>query len=317
MLITKSHQYELPIDSAGAIATVCPEELTDRNDRRRKVRTPRLMSAACQYVDTDDCVGFGLTSVGGFQIVAFFRLAPKEPGITKPIASVGGLVDAGHNITLGRAFRPPPALGAQVGMRRTSTSMTKCSTGFCLGPTRAFRGREIHAVEELGLTYARCVIVPAVHIAAKEADEVSKPDHDAVGAYRMVCARLNDDTLDRPVPQYPCKECAHAAARPRASGVTMLKRIGRCPLQRIFAPHESATLNGFSDANFGGCSATRRSTSCGAIMFGRHVVHMLSTTQARRAVERRKRAARRDSVCGGVLRDAAAACGLALRAGHD
>lgn len=93
---------------------------------------------------------------------------------------------------------------------------------------------------------------------------------ESASAYRMVCARLNYYSLDRP-DQYACKERTRAASALRPSDVNQLKRIGRHPLGQ---PHEClltskfqqepSFLSGYTDADVSGCSATRRSTSGGA-----------------------------------------------------
>lgn len=155
-----------------------------------------------------------------------------------------------------------------------------------------------------------------------------------------MCARLSYYSLDRPDLQYAREE---AASTPRTSDVTRLKRIGRYLLAQprvallYKLQQEPSFLNGYTDADVGGCSVTRRSTSGGAITLGSHVLHTWPTTQKLVALSSGESEyyamLRCATECIGlntlimdvsrlvpkvlIWTDASAARGLALRAGHS
>ena len=92
--------------------------------------------------------------------------------------------------------------------------------------------------------------------------------------------------MDRPDIQFAVKEVCRAMSRPCESDWTALKRLamylcGRPRLVQLFAwqPKDNR-LNGYSDANWAGCKATRKSTSGGALCWGYHCVKSWSKTQA-------------------------------------
>ena len=103
--------------------------------------------------------------------------------------------------------------------------------------------------------------------------------------YRALAARANYLAMDRPDCAYATKElCRHFSA-PTKDSVEALKRLVRFLVGRPrlvwFYPMQDVNnrCDVYVDTDYGGCHATRRSTSGGAIMHGSHLIKHWSTTQ--------------------------------------
>ena len=111
-------------------------------------------------------------------------------------------------------------------------------------------------------------------------------------------ARLNFVAQDRPDVQYATKEVCREMSAPTVGGLRKLKRLARYlkgkPRVRLRYKKKEQfdEVTCVVDADYGGCSATRRSTSGGVVRCGSHCVKTWSVTQPVVAVDRR----------GGVLR---------------
>ena len=118
----------------------------------------------------------------------------------------------------------------------------------------------------------------------KESQELDREERKA---YRMLAARLNFMAQDNPAIQYAAKEVCRKMADPEAGDFTTIKKLVRYivgvkavewkyPWQE---ERETLSLGIFADSDWAGCLRTRRSTSGGLAMLGRHPVRTWSTTQ--------------------------------------
>ena len=104
--------------------------------------------------------------------------------------------------------------------------------------------------------------------------------------YRRAAARVNYMSLDRVDVSYASKETARGMANPTVGDVVNLKRVIRylstVPVFSIYYNFQDppTEITGYSDSDWAGCTRTRKSTSGGAIMLGKHLVHHYSSTQA-------------------------------------
>ena len=116
----------------------------------------------------------------------------------------------------------------------------------------------------------------------EEDKELSEADSTR---YRSLVARANYLATDRPDISFPVKELCRSMSRPTASSwkkmIRVVKYLHRNPrLVLRYGMQEAAEeLDVFSDANWAGCKATRRSTSGGVIMRGKHLIKSWSKTQ--------------------------------------
>ena len=104
--------------------------------------------------------------------------------------------------------------------------------------------------------------------------------------YRAIAARCNYLSSDRPELQFSVKEACREMSKPTVHSWEKLVRIGRYlkgqprlvwrfPLQTM-----PATMDIYVDANWAGCRRTRKSTSGGVVLLGKHVLKTWSKTQA-------------------------------------
>ena len=104
--------------------------------------------------------------------------------------------------------------------------------------------------------------------------------------FRGVAARCNYLSLDRPDLQYAAKEICREMSAPTLQAFDKLKRIGQflAGKPRLVWRYEyqppTAHIDVFVDAHWAACKRSRKSTSGGCAMVGRHCVKTWSMTQA-------------------------------------
>ena len=103
--------------------------------------------------------------------------------------------------------------------------------------------------------------------------------------YRAVVARANYLASDRPELQYGAKEVCRWMSAPTELALKALKRLGRYVVshRRLVFQYPWQTvdkIDAYSDTDWSGCPKTRKSTSGGCLMLGRHLIKSWSSTQA-------------------------------------
>ena len=107
---------------------------------------------------------------------------------------------------------------------------------------------------------------------------------DKLTPYRAVAAGANYLASDRPELQFAAKECCRWMSAPTELGLAGLKRLGRYvaghPRLIFQYPWQTAErTDTYSDTDWAGCVKTRKSTSGGCLMLGRHLIKTWSSTQ--------------------------------------
>ena len=103
--------------------------------------------------------------------------------------------------------------------------------------------------------------------------------------FRGLVARVNFLAQDRGDLQFASKECSRKMSSPRVRDMEGIKRIGRyligCPrvVTRFVWQDEPNHLTVYTDSNWAGCKETRKSTSGGCFMHGKHLLKTYSRTQ--------------------------------------
>ena len=123
--------------------------------------------------------------------------------------------------------------------------------------------------------------------ATESLPELESPalEGDALRRYQSVAARLNYLALDRPDLQYAAKERMRRMSDATEADEAKLKRAGRYlkgyPRAVLKFPWGSPppALTCYVDADFAGCTSTRKSTSGGAIFWGTACLKSWSKTQ--------------------------------------
>ena len=116
-------------------------------------------------------------------------------------------------------------------------------------------------------------------------DGNQEEDTDCASEFRAAVARLNFLGQDSPELQFPAKEASREMARPTIGGWARLKKtlrflVGRRKVVWQFAWQEQpCVLTVFADSDWGGDFRSRKSSSGGAIMLGKHCLKTWSSTQ--------------------------------------
>ena len=140
-------------------------------------------------------------------------------------------------------------------------------------------------IEEMGLGRGKGVSTPIIKEKEEEGCEEELGPEEAK-VFRGLAARINFLAIDRPDIQYAAKEICRYMARPRHLDYGRIKRVARYliskPRMEITFPYQRSpqTLTVLSDSDYAGCLKSRRSTSGGAILYGRCLVKSWSSTQA-------------------------------------
>ena len=139
---------------------------------------------------------------------------------------------------------------------------------------------------EFGLEGSKGVDTPGVKEERLAADDERTPMTSAEAAlYRRGAAKLNYLAQDRLDVCFAAKDISSRMASPRQGDEVALKRAIRyLRLHPRWVAHfvwqdPVAKLVVFSDSDWGGCTRSRRSTSGGIMMCGKHVIQHWSRTQ--------------------------------------
>ena len=139
-------------------------------------------------------------------------------------------------------------------------------------------------VEECGLTGSNSMGTPGSKSSFQE-HEADKPLEAAMTTpFRGSAARSNYLSADRCDLQFGAKEVCRSMATPTVLSWKALKRIGRylCGRPRLvymYRQQEMSHIDTYVDTDWAGCVRTRKSTSGGAIMLGKHCIKHWSSTQ--------------------------------------
>ena len=126
---------------------------------------------------------------------------------------------------------------------------------------------------------------PGVKPTREQADADGPLGRDKATPYRAVAARANYLSSDRPDIQFAAKECCRWMAAPTELGLNGLKRVGRYVaahkrLVFLYPWQQASRTDTYSDTDWAGCVKTRKSTSGGCLLLGKHLIKSWSSTQS-------------------------------------
>ena len=149
---------------------------------------------------------------------------------------------------------------------------------------------------ELGVADAKPVATPGAKETTTELEPELLTDPGEITAFRGISARGLYLSADRPELRFAAKELARKMAKPTKASLRELKRLGRYlrgrprlvqlfPLQGEAAGERNPDyLYSPVDSNWADCKETRKSTSGGALLHGKHTLTAWSVTQAVQAL---------------------------------
>ena len=140
-------------------------------------------------------------------------------------------------------------------------------------------------IAECGLEGAKSVATPGVKSSFHELEEDTPLAPGRHTAFRGSAARGNYLAADRPDAQFACKEVCRWMSGPSEQAWTALKRVGRflSSAPRLVYTYPQQTVEGidvYTDTDWAGCARTRKSTSGGCVLLGRHAIKHWSSTQS-------------------------------------
>ncbi len=152
------------------------------------------------------------------------------------------------------------------------------------GPRQAER-----LIAECGLEGCQTMATPGVRATGQDLEQDQELPTRLNTAFRGAAARGNYLAADRIDAQFACKEVCRYMAKPTLHSWKSLKRICRflngAPRLVYTYPKQSiACIDIYSDTDWAGCPRTRKSTSGGCVMLGKHTMKHWSSTQTSTAL---------------------------------
>ena len=140
-------------------------------------------------------------------------------------------------------------------------------------------------IQESGLDGANSVCTPGLRATAAQVLQDEPLAEKFHTAFRAAAARANYLAQDRPDCQFTCKEICRWMARPTTGSYEAIKRlcrylVGAPRLVWKYDYQQSSPISVYSDTDWAGCPRTRKSTSGGCILVGKHLIKSWSSTQA-------------------------------------
>ena len=188
-------------------------------------------------------------------------------------------VAAEYEISVGPRLGPAPEDDKQARVLNRVITWCEDRIEYEADPRQAER-----LIDELGLTGASPVVTPGVKLAYKEYTRDTPLGPEMTTPFRGTAARANFLSADRIDMQFAAKEVCRTMSAPTNLGWQAAKRIGRYfvgkpRLVYVYRKQELDAIDVYVDTDWAGCVKTRKSTSGGAIMLGRHCLKHWSSTQ--------------------------------------
>ena len=127
---------------------------------------------------------------------------------------------------------------------------------------------------------------------SKEEDEVESTGRqlqkEEETAFRAIAARANYMAADCPNVQFPAKEVCRDMAKPTVASYEKVKKLARylagfeeVRFEYVWQDEDDIKeMNVYTDSDWAGCRSSRKSTSGGAIVLGKHCLKTWSSTQS-------------------------------------
>jgi len=185
-----------------------------------------------------------------------------------------------YELTIGPRLGPGPADAKEASILNRIVRWTDEALEYEADPRQAEK-----LIIECGLEGANSVATPGVKETKAQVSEDAPLDPKLHTAFRAAAARANYLAADRVDCQYAAKEVCRWMSSPTTSAWSALKRLVRylVGLPRLifrFTTQAVESLDVYTDTDWAGCARTRKSTSGGCIMLGKHAIKTWSSTQS-------------------------------------
>ena len=140
-------------------------------------------------------------------------------------------------------------------------------------------------VQECGMVGCKPMATPGVRVGFQELEGDEPLEQRLHTAFRSAAARGNYLSADRIDAQFGCKEICRWMSSPTQMSWKALKRLARffagAPrLVYVYRQQDVSHIDVYTDTDWAGCPKTRKSTSGGCVLLGRHAVKHWSSTQS-------------------------------------
>ena len=140
-------------------------------------------------------------------------------------------------------------------------------------------------VADCGLEGCKSMATPGVRASFAELEEDVPLPQQLHTAFRGAAARGNYLSTDRLDAHFACKEICRWMATPSEHSWKAMKRLcrylsGLPRLVYVYRQQEVELVDIYTDIDWAGCPKTRKSTSGGCLMLGRHTLKHWSSTQS-------------------------------------
>eukprot|EP00971_Amphidinium_carterae_P283716 5632571-Amphidinium_carterae.4 len=211
-----------------------------------------------------------------------------QPGVCGKLErSLYGTRDAGHNFEFLTNDVTCSRLGFKHGLWspcifRHGLACREGLQTFVYGDNFVTRGSRSELAWQCNLENAKCVSTPGVKSTATDGGQHLR---QRAVLFRSLCMRANYLSVDRPDLSFPAKEIARFMSCPCEAGEQAIKRLSRYVkgvprlVQHMERQSAQSCLRAYSDSDHAGCARTRKSTSCGVVMYGDHTIKFHCSTQ--------------------------------------
>ena len=201
-----------------------------------------------------------------------------------------------YEITVGPRIGPGPSDEKEVRVLNRVIRWTDAGVEYEADPRQAER-----LMAECGLEQCQSVATPGVRPTGEELASDEALPHKLTTPFRGSSARASYLSSDRIDAQFACKEVCRSMSKPTVSSWKALKRVcrflhGRPRLVYVYPVQKVDHIDVYTDTDWAGCPRTRKSTSGGSILLGRHTIKHWSSTQTSTALSSA------EAEFGGVLR---------------
>jgi len=185
-----------------------------------------------------------------------------------------------YELTVGGRLGPGPSDAKEISMLNRIVRWTPRGIEYEADPRQVEK-----LLREIELEGANGAVTPGVKVLSHQVESENDLPEKEFTRFRALAARANYLAADRIDVLYAAKEVCRFMSRPTDVAMGALKRLARYlrARPRMVFDHEFQTaerIECYTDTDWAGCARTRKSTSRGCVMVGRHLIKAWSATQA-------------------------------------